>query len=192
MPEGATKRLQTMAAALVLAAVTALLLVPNPARAVSIQAGMPAPDFTVQTLDGGEVSLHDYSGKVVLVMFWSSWCGRCKEEIDFLETMQAKYPALAFLALNSETDKPTADDVARVREAVKAWKLPQTVAIDDGLKVWDLYKVNALPTSMIIDATGTIIFIEPNFYWASPEKFDSVLQVAFLAPAEGAAPRAGE
>ncbi len=180
--------------ALVLALALTLTLLPARSEAINLKAGMPAPDFTVQTLRGDKVSLHDYYGKVVMVTFWSSWCARCQEEMEFLENMKAKYPSLSFIALNSETDKPTAEDVAKMMQAIKEWKLPLIVAIDDGLKVWDLYQVNALPTSLIIGADGNIIFIEPNFYWASPEKIDNALQSAFgaPAPAAGEVPRKGE
>ena len=171
---------------LLLAAAVFATLVPGGALAVNCKAGLAAPDFTVRTLRGDTVSMHDYNGKIVLVMFWSSWCSRCREEMDFLRTMKDKYPALEILALNSETDKQTAEDVARIEEAAQAWKLPLTVAIDDGLRVWNLYQVNALPTSMIVGADGTILFIEPNFYWASPETFDNVLRSAFEIKADGA------
>ena len=167
------------AAVLLLAAAALLALAPGRALAVSFAAGMMAPDFTVRTLRGDQVSLHDYHGKVVLVMFWSSWCSRCSEELEFLRTMAEKYPALEVLALNAETEKPTAEDVARIMAAAKSWKQPVAVAIDDGLKVWSLYQVNALPTSMIVGADGTILFIEANFYWASPELFDNALRAAF-------------
>jgi peroxiredoxin len=166
-------------------------LVPGSALAVNCKAGLAAPDFTVRTLRGDTVSLHDYNGKVVLVMFWSSWCSRCREELDFLKTMKVKYPELEILALNSESDKQTAADVARIEAAVQSWNLALTVAIDEGLRVWNLYEVNALPTSMIVGADGTILFIEPNFYWASPETFDSALGSAFGIKANVALPDSG-
>jgi peroxiredoxin len=178
-------------AVLLLALAVMSALVPGSALAVNCKAGLAAPDFTVRTLRGDTVSLHDYNGKVVLVMFWSSWCSRCREELDFLRTMKDKYPALEILALNSESDKQTAEDVARIEAAVQSWNLALTVAIDDGLRVWNLYEVNALPTSMIVGADGTILFIEPNFYWASPETFDSALRSAFGIKADGAPPSTG-
>lgn len=170
-----------MAAVMLLAAAAMLALVPGRASAVSYAAGMTAPDFSVRTLSGDQVTLHDYHGRVVLVMFWSSWCSRCNEEQEFLRTMEEKYPALEVLAINAETEKPTAEDVARIMDAAKSWKQPRTVAIDEGLKVWNLYQVNALPTTMIIGADGTILFIEANFYWASPELIDNALHAAFAA-----------
>ena len=175
-------------AVLLFVAALLLALAPGESRAVGLEAGMAAPDFTVQTLRGDTVSLHDYDGKVVLVMFWSSWCSRCREEAEFLRAMQEKYPALELLALNAETDRPTAEDVARIEEAVKTRKLPLAVAIDEGLQVWNRYQVNALPTSMIVGADGIILFIEANFYWASPEKIDDALRSAFSAQTGGTVP----
>ena len=185
-------RAETRVVVFLLAAAVMSALAPGGASAVSFKAGQAAPDFTVPTLRGATVSLNDYRGKVVLVMFWSSWCSRCREELDFLRTMKNHYPALEILALNAETDKPTAADVARIEEAVQVWNLPLTVAVDDGLRVWNLYQVNALPTSLIVGADGTILFIEPNFYWASPENFDGALRSAFGSMANRAQPDTGD
>lgn len=179
-PARSTRRAAAFSAsALLAAAVSVLAIAPGRALAVSPVAGMAAPDFTVRTLGGDHVSLHDYRGRVVLVLFWSSWCSRCGEEMAYIRAMEEKYPELEVLALNAETDKPTAADVARIEAAAQRWEKPRPVAIDDGLAVWSRYQVNALPTTMIVGPDGRIVFIEANFYWASPELIDNALRAAF-------------
>ena len=152
------------------------LISPGSAVGISVEQGNIAPDFTAETLDGQTVSLSDYRGKVVFIAFWSSWCSRCKEEMDYLKELKVQYPEVAFLAINAEGEKPNAEAVERMRNAIEDWEIPFTVLIDRGLKIWDLYKINALPTSFIIDTDGRTIFAEPNFYFASPENIQNAMK----------------
>lgn len=161
------------------------------AEAVDLRVGQTAPDFTVAGLDGGSISLHDYQGGVTVVMFWSSWCSRCREELVFLEKMKAKYPAARFLAINCETDKPSEEDVARMKQVIKEWKLSFATGVDEGLKVWDLFKINALPTSLIIGPEGKVLFVQPNFVLESPEVIDNALQSACTPPVQVSARAVG-
>jgi peroxiredoxin len=153
-----------------------LLISPGAAVGISVQQGNIAPDFTAETIDGQPVSLSDYRGQVVFIAFWSSWCSRCKEEMDYLKELKVQYPEVAFLAINAEGEEPDAEAIERMRNAIEDWGIPFTVLIDKGLKIWDLYKVNALPTSFIIDGDGRTIFAEPNFYFASPENIQNAMK----------------
>lgn len=118
--------------------VLALTLAHGSAGATSLEPGQKAPNFTVGTLESGSISLHDFQGEVTMVTFWSSWCSRCKEELQFLKKMKAKYHSVNFLALNCETEKFLEEDIARIRQVVKEWELPFVIGIDEGLKVWGL------------------------------------------------------
>jgi thiol-disulfide isomerase/thioredoxin len=162
------------------------------AEAINLGVGQSAPDFTVAGLGGGSISLRDYRGAVTVVMFWSSWCSRCREELVFLEKMQAKYPAARFLAVNCETDRPRGEDIARMKQVIAEWKLTFVTGVDEGLKVWDLYKINALPTSLIIGPDGKVLFIQPSFVLESPEVIDNALQSACAVPGQLSARAAGD
>src|ERR1700682_2168790 len=61
--------------------------------------GAPAPDVTLKDLDGKDVSVAQYKGKVVLVNFWATWCDPCRFEIPWLIDMQQKYGAKGFTVL---------------------------------------------------------------------------------------------
>jgi thiol-disulfide isomerase/thioredoxin len=65
----------------------------------------PAPDLTLKDIDGKDVSLAQYKGKVVLVNFWATWCDPCREEIPWLINMQAKYGAKGFTVLGVAMDE---------------------------------------------------------------------------------------
>jgi thiol-disulfide isomerase/thioredoxin len=66
--------------------------------------GTPAPDVTLKDLDGKDVSLAQYKGKVVLVNFWATWCDPCRVEIPWLIEMQQKYSAKGFTVLGVAMD----------------------------------------------------------------------------------------
>ena len=73
-------------------------------------AGKPAPEVTLKDLDGKDLSLGQYKGKVVLVNFWATWCEPCQVEIPWLIEMQQKYAAKGFTVLGIAMD----EDGARV------------------------------------------------------------------------------
>src|ERR1700740_1834669 len=77
----------------------------NVSRADNASSGKPAPDFTLKDLDGKNVELSQYRGKVVLVNFWATWCDPCRVEIPWLIEMQQKYSAKGFTVLGIAMDE---------------------------------------------------------------------------------------
>jgi peroxiredoxin len=78
--------------------------------------GMRAPDFSVQKLDGGNASLAQYRGKVVLVNFWATWCGACKLEMPWLAQLREQYAKQGFEVLGIVTDGASSDKVKQIAE----------------------------------------------------------------------------
>jgi thiol-disulfide isomerase/thioredoxin len=76
----------------------------NAANANAKDSGQPAPDVTLKDLDGKDVSIAQYKGKVVLVNFWATWCEPCRFEIPWLIEMQQKYGAKGFTVLGIAMD----------------------------------------------------------------------------------------
>ena len=68
-----------------------------------------APDFTLRTLDGQNLRLHEQRGQVVLVNFWATWCGPCRQEMPHLNKLYDKYRASGFVLLGVNVD----DDAAQ-------------------------------------------------------------------------------
>jgi thiol-disulfide isomerase/thioredoxin len=110
----------------------------------------PAPDFTLASKDGANVRLQEQLGNVVLVNFWASWCGPCREELPYLEDLQQEYADLGFtiLAVNVDEDPSKADILLN--------DIPVSfpVLFDVNDEVSKLYKVKAMPTTVIIDRDG--------------------------------------
>ncbi|MGW8369951.1 MAG: TlpA family protein disulfide reductase, partial [Gammaproteobacteria bacterium] len=73
--------------------------------------GGAAPDFDLASRDGGRVALGDLEGQVVMVNFWATWCGPCREEIPHLDALYRRYSDLGFMLLgvNVEEDASGAD-----------------------------------------------------------------------------------
>ena len=117
--------------------------------------GDSAPDFTVETADGGTFVLSEHSGKVVLLNFWATWCGPCVREMPAFEKLHSDYGEdVAILAVNCMEDKDTVNQfifdngytfpIAYDLEGTTSMKypsdgIPYTLVIDrDGI-VRDIY-----------------------------------------------------
>jgi len=161
----------------ILVLVCALIIsIPRPAKAICVEEGQVAPDFTLESIDGGSVSLSSHRGKVVLIAFWASWCPRCLEELTFLEELHSELSDdIVVLAINQETQHLSQAHVEQLKHEVAEWGVQYPILLDKGLEVWGEYCINALPTSVIVDRKGEVRFAEPNYYWASKEKITNVL-----------------
>ncbi len=167
-----------------------LLAVP-PARAVNLQPGDAAPDFTLADIDGKIVTLSDYRGKLVLVAFWSTWCSRCSEELTFLRDNFGGRDDVAVLLINQDSEKMAPRQ--RIAEMRDSLALPFPVIMDTGLALWDRFGINALPTSVVVGRDGRVLYAEPNFHHESPEKLLMAVSPDSSLPGRGVPPtRSGQ
>jgi thiol-disulfide isomerase/thioredoxin len=129
-------------------------------KADSPKADLPEPELTLKDLDGNDISLSAYKGRVVLVNFWATWCEPCRIEIPWLIEMQQKYGPKGFvivgIALDEEGKSVVAPFVAKERFDVNDQKLPMSYKIlignDDAAdKFGGLF---GYPTSILISRDG--------------------------------------
>jgi peroxiredoxin len=132
-----------------IAALAAALVLSLPALADSTG---PAPAFTLAAKGGSNVSLSQYKGQVVMINFWASWCGPCREEMPLLESIYKKYNKLGFtmIGVNVEPDSKAAD------EWLKATPVSFPILYDTDSKVSKLYDVAGMPSTVIIDRNGNL------------------------------------
>lgn len=114
----------------------------------------PAPDFTLETLDGGSVRLSDLRGKAVLLNFWATWCGPCKIETPWLVELQNKYGPEGLQIIGVEAGDDGKDDIAKF---VKEMGINYPVLIGKE-SVGDAYGgIPALPETFFIGRDGKIV-----------------------------------
>ena len=118
-----------------------------------------APDFDLMSRDGDSVSLSDLSGQVVMINFWATWCGPCREEMPHLEALYQRYSDLGFvlLGINVEEDSSGADDFL----AETPVSFP--ILFDPASKVSELYEVVAMPSTVLVDRSGGLRFIHHGY-----------------------------
>lgn len=115
------------------------------------EVGALAPDFTLENLDGELVSLSDFRGQNVLVNFWATWCGPCREEMP---AIQARYNRGDFAVLAVDFG----ESAERVSGFLAEINVDLPVLLDLEGAVQELYRVRGYPTTFFIDRSGVIRF----------------------------------
>jgi cytochrome c biogenesis protein CcmG, thiol:disulfide interchange protein DsbE len=123
--------------------------------------GDPAPDFTLQTFDGEEVSLSDYAGTPVVLNFWASYCIPCREEFPLFREQLADDPG-EFVVLGVDAKDIESDG----RAFAKGQKATWPIAFDHDNDVAKAYGVGAVPQTFFIKPDGTVAL---RYYAGIPE-----------------------
>jgi len=125
----------------------------------SVFAAEAAPDFTLKSSTGENVRLAEQRGQVVMLNFWASWCGPCREEMPLLDSISKKYGKMGFVlyGINVEQDNNDA------KKMLKDLGVSFTILFDPESKLSSLYNVDAMPTSVMIDKKGNIRYIDRGF-----------------------------
>ena len=121
---------------------------------VGTQTGSQAPDFELQSLDGGTVSLSGLRGTPVMLNFWASWCDACRYEMPFIQEVYegwtGKQPSVVILAINIE------ESPSLVRQFMQDNNLSFPVLLDADASVAIMYDVSGIPVTFFIDKDGII------------------------------------
>jgi peroxiredoxin len=117
-----------------------------------ITEGNRARDFTLETVDGDQVSLDDYIGDVVLVNFWATWCPPCQAEIPTLEAAYEAHRDDGFVVLGVSEDEST----TAVAPFVRTLGMTYPILLDTSGKLVEEYRARGLPMSILLDRDGTI------------------------------------
>ena len=140
-----------LAAALAIACVTASAAAPA--------TNALAPDFTLRGADGRNVRLDELRGQVVLVNFWATWCGPCREEMPRLDALYQKYHKSGFVLLGVNVD----DDPHTALATAAKLNVSFPVLLDTDKKVSKLYDLNTMPSTVVIDRDGKMRFLHRGY-----------------------------
>jgi peroxiredoxin len=118
-----------------------------------------APDFTLPGDSGVAVSLSDLRGQVVMINFWASWCGPCRQEMPLLEQIHQRYESLGFTLLGVNVEENPGDAKAFLKD--RPVSFPILFDPDNGVS--KLYDVIAMPSTVLIDRQGNVRYLHHGF-----------------------------
>ena len=131
----------------------ALFEAPSDLRLQFVDTPAPVPDLVMETLDGRTIAMADQRGKAVLVNFWATWCGPCREEVPYLVQLAARYPD--HLTVIGVSEDAGGADVVEAFSAQYGVNYPIVMSTPEIKRAFP--GVFALPTSFIVDAAGRIV-----------------------------------
>jgi len=142
----------------------------------AVQAAEPggaAPDFELSGITG-KVRLSALRGNVVYVDFWASWCGPCRQSFPWMNEMQRRYggQGLHIVGVNVDTHEKDARDF--LAETPAAF----TVAFDSTGNTPRSYRIKGMPTSLLIDADGKVVYEHSGFRVADKAELEKRSQAA--------------
>ncbi len=131
---------------------------------------IPAPDFTLKALSGDNLRLAELRGQVVLINFWATWCGPCRQELPVLETLHRRYEDAGFTVLGVNVEG----------EAEPAQALASGVSfpmlIDAGQEVSKLYDLKAMPSTFVVDRDGVVRYVHRGYKPGDEAKYVEVVK----------------
>ncbi len=134
--------------------------------------GDEAPDFTLPTLDGGTVRLHDLKGKVVLMDFFATWCGPCIMAVPHIQDLHEKYKDQGLVVLGIDL----AETEMEVRPFRDMYGLTYDILMDLSGFVGTLYGIEFIPTVWLIDRDGFIAWQSIGYMPGSETEMEQQIQ----------------
>jgi peroxiredoxin len=133
--------------------------------AASSLEGQAAPDFVLKSATGENLRLSEYRGDVVLINFWATWCGPCRQEMPLLDDLYSRYQRVGFNLLGVNID----DDSRRAMQMVEELGVSFPVLFDE--EVSKLYKVEAMPVTVLVDRDGKVRHVHHGYKPGYEEKY---------------------
>ena len=136
-----------------------LLAVAGTWASAAVQVSSNAPDFTLRSVGGANLRLHEQRGQVVMVNFWATWCGPCRQEMPHLNRLYDKYRGAGFVLLGVNID----DDPRAAANLAAKLGLRFPVLLDTDKKVSRVYDMSAMPATLLIDRDGRVRHIHRGY-----------------------------
>ncbi len=129
--------------------------------------GQQAPDFALKSSSGANLRLSEYRGDVVMINFWATWCGPCRQEMPLLDELYARYQRVGFNLLGVNID----DDSRRAMKMIDELGVSFPVLFDSRKEVSKLYEVEAMPVTVLIDREGNVRHVHHGYKPGYEQKY---------------------
>jgi peroxiredoxin len=130
-------------------------------------AGQQAPDFALKSASGENMRLSEYRGNVVMINFWATWCGPCRQEMPLLNELYSRYERVGFSLLGVNID----DDSKRALQMAEELGVSFPVLFDERKEVSKLYQVEAMPVTVLVDREGRVRHVHLGYKPGYEEKY---------------------
>ena len=130
-------------------------------------AGMPAPDLALKSSTGENIRLSEYRGDVVMINFWATWCGPCRQEMPLLDELYTRYERVGFSLLGVNID----DDSSRAMAMISELGVSFPVLFDNRKEVSKLYEVDAMPVTVLVDRDGKVRHVHHGYKPGYEQKY---------------------
>jgi peroxiredoxin len=127
--------------------------------AAAAQLAATAPDFTLRSVGGANLRLAEQRGQVVLVNFWATWCGPCRQEMPHLNRLYERYRSAGFVLLGVNID----DDPRAAADLATKLGVQFPVLLDTDKAVSRAYDMSAMPATLLIDRDGRVRHIHRGY-----------------------------
>ena len=127
--------------------------------AASGMEGQQAPDFALKSSTGENLRLSEFRGDVVMINFWATWCGPCRQEMPLLDELYSRYQRVGFNLLGVNID----EDSNRAMNMIEELGVNFPVLFDARKEVSKLYEVEAMPVTVIVDREGTVRYVHHGY-----------------------------
>ena len=137
--------------------------------ALAASSSGPAPAFQLSGRGGKSIDLAQFKGQVVMINFWATWCKPCRDEMPLLEDIYKKYKPMGFTMLGVNVQPESKEAETWLGKLAKPVTFP--IAFDVDSKVSKLYKVETMPSTVLVDRKGNVRVLhrgyktgDENFY----------------------------
>ncbi|MCK0164575.1 TlpA disulfide reductase family protein [Marinobacter sp. S6332] len=133
---------------------------------------VPAPDFTLESRAGDNIRLEDHRGEVVMLNFWASWCGPCRQEMPLMDDLYGRYQDLGFTILAVNVDENRGEALRFLDKVPVSYP----ILYDPESSVSELYEVPAMPTTVMIDRDGNVRYIHYGYKPGYEDEYEAQIR----------------